>query len=182
MKKAEVYPRLKEALETGEMIRLQRTFDTWSTFGPVVGLSKKWMLIHEVCSCHFDGWQAIRLADIKSIESDPTFVPQFMKQRGQNSQAQPLLDLTNVASILKTAHLVFPLVTIELEKLLPETSYVGQVDHIDRSHVWLSEITPAAVWNRTRVYPLKKITKVYLGDEFCNCLWEIAAGSAPKKL
>ncbi len=164
------------------MSQLRRTFDAWHTDGFVVGLSEKWVLLHEVYNCRFTGWKALRLADITSVESETSFVPRLLARRGHTLQPQPALDLTSASSILKTLPPDFPLVNIELEKLWPGTCYIGQVKKIDRSTVQLTEIDADALWERVEAYPLKEITQITLGDDYSAGLWEMGAESAPKKL
>lgn len=175
MKRKQIDTFLATAQANGTLIRLKRSFDTWNTYGYIVGLSQKWVLVHTVEDCHFDGWIAFRIADItQSVEDSPTFVDRLLSKRGQLPQPVPALDITSISSLLNTAHLVAPLVQIELEKLWPDTCYIGQVGRVGKNKVRLAEVSPQATWEKTSgSYPLRKITKICLRNEYCEGLWEM---------
>ena len=177
-----VHKRLKSALEIGEMIRLKRTFDKRNLYGFVVGLSNNWVLLHKTRDCLFDGWIALRLADIKSVGADTGFVEQLLKKRGQTSQAHPELDLTDIASLLRTAHTVAPIAQIELEERWPGTCYIGRVEKVGKRKVRLAEIDSEALWNRNDSFLLNDITQVGLGNDYCEGLWEMGRENAPFSL
>ena len=177
-----VHKRLKSSLETGAIVCARRSHDKNPVYGFVVGQSKDWVLLHKIYDCHFDGWVTLRLTDFTSVERSTGFVSQLLEKRGLAPQAQPTLDLTEIASILQTAHSVAPLVCIELEKRWPGTCYIGRVEKVGKRKVRLAEIDSEALWNRNDSFPLKDITQISLGNDYCEGLWEMGQENAPFSL
>lgn len=177
-----VRKRLQKALETGERLYVKRAFDAWKTYGFVVGLSDEWVLIHKVVDCRFNGWVALRRADITSVGADTGFVGRLLEKRGQSPKAQPELDLTDIVSLLRTAHAAAPIVDIELEKREPNVCYIGRIDKVGKRKVKLNEIDTRARWRSNRSFPLKHITQISLGNDYCEGLWEMGRESAPFSL
>ena len=182
MTRRKIVRRLQAALETGEQIYLKRTVGTGKTYGFVVGRSGDWILLHKVVDCRFDGWTALRVADIETIEPYTGFVGRLFERRGLTPQARPSLDLTDIASLLQSVHSVAPLVCIELEKRWPGTCYIGRVEKVGRRRVKLVEIDSDALWNRNDAYSLKDVTQVCLGNDYCEGLWEMGRAAAPFSL
>ncbi|MGC4046536.1 MAG: hypothetical protein QM758_22310 [Armatimonas sp.] len=176
MKRKQAHALLEAAQANGALIRLTRSFDTEEILGYVVGLSEDWVLLHTIVECRFDGWTALRIGDItQSVEDNPTsFVQRLHKRRGQRAQSLPTLKLSSVSSLLSSAHRIAPLVQIELETLWPDTSYIGRVKRVGKRQIRLNIANSQAIWEASAgSYPLRKITKICLKNDYCLGLWEM---------
>jgi hypothetical protein len=118
--------------------------------GYVIALSRDFCLVAEVGDAiRFDGYIAIAVADISTMEIDPSreFVDKALALRGEELKVPKDFQLDDWAGIARSAAACAPLISVNmLEDDEGEISYVGQLDKVDANALVLRELDPNAAW------------------------------------
>ncbi|MDX1933288.1 MAG: hypothetical protein SFU56_11830 [Capsulimonadales bacterium] len=172
-----MHGKLERALLAESYVRLHRDGDTDSLNGFVVGLSQSWVLLNalNVDTLTFNGFEAVRLADITRMTEPKSFIPRALRWRRERPQPMPDLLLEDILGLLSSANTAFALLTLHQEKIESETYHIGRVERLGRRKVTLAEIDSRANWKRTGKYRYEDITRVTLGDGYAAALWEVGA-------
>ena len=175
---------LREALEQRIPLRLLRArLQPGVIHGYVVALSRDFCLIAEVGDAmRFDGYIAIAVADISTLEADPSreFVEKALALRGEKLIAPVDFALDDWISIARSAAAAAPLIAINmLEDDEGEISYVGQLAGSDANALVLRELDPNAEWYPdTGAYELEAIGSIGFGSGYLDALWQVAGAPA----
>jgi hypothetical protein len=171
---------LQRALEERVPVRIHRErIQPGVIHGYVVGLSRDFCLVAEVGDAiRFDGYIAIAVADISTLEADPAreFVDRALALRGETLQIPQDFGLDDWAAIARSAAAVAPLISVNmLEDEEGEISYVGQVVEIDTGAIVLRELDPNAAWYPdTGAYEFEAIGSIGFGSGYLEALWQVA--------
>ena len=175
---------LREALEQRIPLRLLRArLQPGVIHGYVVALSRDFCLIAEVGDAmRFDGYIAIAVADISTLEADPSreFVEKALALRGEKLVAPVEFALDDWVSIARSAAAAAPLIAINMvEDDEGEISYVGRLAGSDGNALLLRELDPNAEWYPdTGAYELEAIGSIGFGSGYLDALWQVAGAPA----
>jgi hypothetical protein len=175
-----VRPELQRAFDERMPVRIHRErIQPGVIHGYVVGLSRDFCLIAEVGDAiRFDGYIAIAVADISTLESDPAreFVDRALALRGETLQVPKDFRLEDWAAIARSAAAAAPLISVNmLEDDDGEISYVGQIVDIDANAIMLRELDPNAAWYPdTGAYEFAAIGSIGFGSGYLEALWQVA--------
>jgi hypothetical protein len=129
----------------------------------------------------FDGYIAIAIADISTLEADPAreFVDRALALRGETLQVPAGFRLDDWGQIARSAAALAPLISVNmLEDDDGEISYVGQLVDADANAVVLRELDPNAAWYPdTGAYEFEAIGSIGFGSGYLEALWQV--GGAP---
>lgn len=171
---------LREALEQRIPLRIQRErLQPGVIHGYVVGLSRDFCLLAEVGDAmRFDGYIAIAVADISSLEVDPSreFVDKALALRGEQLLIPAGFRLDDWITIAQSAAACAPLISINMvEDDEGEISYVGQLDAVETNALVLRELDPNAEWYPdTGAYEFDAIGSIGFGSGYLDALWQVA--------
>jgi hypothetical protein len=171
---------LQRALEERVPVRIHRErIQPGVIHGYLVGLSRDFCLVAEVGDAiRFDGYIAIAVADISTLEADPAreFVDRALALRGETLQVPKDFRLDDWAAIARSAAAAAPLISVNmLEDDDGEISYVGQVVSIDVAAIVLRELDPNAAWySDTGAYEFAAIGSIGFGSGYLEALWQVA--------
>ncbi|HEY0179133.1 MAG TPA: hypothetical protein VGC30_05815 [Dokdonella sp.] len=171
---------LREAFERRLPLRVQRERLCAGTIhGYVVGLSRDFCLIAEVGDAmRFDGYIAIALADISSVEVDPSreFVDRALALRGELLVIPEDFALEDWVTIARSATQCAPLISVNMvEDDDGEVSYVGQLVGVETNALVLRELDPNAQWYPdTGAYELEEVGSIGFGSGYLDALWQVA--------
>lgn len=175
---------LREALEQRTPLRIQRErLHPGVIHGYVAGLSRDFCLIAEVGDAmRFDGYIAIAVADISSLEIDPSreFVDKALALRGETLVIPQDFRLDDWASIAQSASACAPLISLNMvEDDEGEISYVGQLDSVESNALILRELDPNAQWYPdTGGYEFEGLGSIGFGSGYLDALWQVAGSPA----
>ena len=174
--------RINEAIAQREFVRIRRRFEDTSVHGYVLAAGSRHFLVALVNDrLWYDGFECFRLKDVRSIEPDPyaSFAESALRLRGQRKPRTPRLNLESMQTLLASAALLYPLVTIHREKVEPDICRIGRIVATNAKEVTLLEIGPGAEWDEaTETYPIKEITRVNFGGGYEDAL-ALVGGSGP---
>ena len=171
---------LREALEQRIPLRIRREqLQPGVIHGYVVALSREYCLVAEVGDViRFDGYVALAIADISSIEADPSreFVDRALELRGEALRVPDGFRLDDWAAIARSAQACAPLISVNMiEDDEGEISYVGQLTDVERDALVLRELDPNAQWYPdTGAYEFEAIGSIGFGSGYLEALWQVA--------
>jgi hypothetical protein len=171
---------LQRALDESAPVRIHRErIQPGVIHGYVVGLSRDFCLIAEVGDAiRFDGYIAIAIADISSLEADPAreFVDRALALRGETLKVPHEFRLDDWAAIARSAAAAAPLISVNMiEDDEGEISYVGQLVDVDAHAIVLRELDPNAAWYAdTGAYEFEAIGSIGFGSGYLDALWQVA--------
>lgn len=177
--------KLSRCMAQRQLVVLSRHSLTENLEGFVVGIGAQFLLLHTLDECFcLNGYSAIRLSDIrgcKSLVKHNRIAERILKIRGLIPVSLPQVSLANLADLLISANMSYPLVTIFKECIDPEVCYIGKVAEIMTKTIRLVEIDPAAKWLRTRRFRLDDITRVDIGGLYEDGLLLAASHERPPR-
>ena len=171
---------LRDAFEQRVPLRVQRErLQPGVIHGYVVGLSREFCLIAEVGDAmRFDGYIAVAVADITSVEADPAreFVDKALALRNEVLVIPEDFRLEDWASIAQSALAFAPLISINMiEDDEGEISYVGQLVAVEANALELRELDPNAQWYAdSGIYEIEAIGSIGFGSGYLDALWQVA--------
>jgi hypothetical protein len=173
---------LLAAIKPRQLVRLQRRFEEGHVRGYVLGVGPAFFLVALVSDqLWHDGFECFRLTDLVSVEPDPyaQFAETALKRRGLRRPKMPKVELDSIASILVSAGIAFPLITLHSEAKDPDICQIGRVLAVDKTQVALLEIGPDAVWDEEpTVHALRSITRVSFGGDYEDALFLVGGAGA----
>jgi hypothetical protein len=174
--------RLEDAVRDHCLVRLSRRFEDSAIRGYALEVGPIFFLFTLVSDrVHFDGFECVRVKDIKGIKPDPyaTFVESALKKRRERRPKKPSVSVGSIEELLLSASRAFPLVTIHTEKDDPDICWIERILGVNRGCVSLLEINPDATWdNRPTEHRLNDITRVNFGGDYEDALYLV--GGEPK--
>lgn len=175
---------LEQAQADEAPVRLVRTVDDGEELeGYVVALGTDWVVLHRSVDLRLVGWVAVHLDSIRAVNRsrNPGVMDralEFWEQKPEN----PRLDPTSDIALLQSAGNAFPLVSLHEEDRYVGECAVGIPVRVTEKKVDLLDVSPAATWDDApRRFPLKRLTRIEVGDDYLVALHHLA-GPPPKKL
>ncbi len=173
---------LARAMRRRRYVRFSRRFEDSAVHGCVLDIGPKFFLLALVSDRFwFDGFECLRIADVREIRPDPytAFAEAALKKRGERIPKTPRVSLAGIEELLLSASRAFPLVTIHREQVDPDVCNIGRVVAMDRGRLSLLEINPAATWDTVpNAYRASEITRVDFGGDYENAL-HLVGGQPP---
>ncbi|MFF5081290.1 hypothetical protein ACFY36_29935 [Actinoplanes sp. NPDC000266] len=177
--------RLDRALRERRLVRLRRGIARADKLeGYVVILADSWLLMALVDDgIRLSGFAALRSADVVAVKpgSAGGFVGKALALQGTwPPTAPPDVDLTDARKVIASTAEHFPLVTLHLEKSIPDACFIGRLAGFRKRTVGIREVSPQATWNREPTeWPLRKITRIDVGRAYENALHAVAGEPPP---
>lgn len=135
-----------------------------SDMGYVVDASDEFVMLQLVDDrISLNGYSLLRVRDITKLDTEVTharFIEKALEIRKKSVKRPVLVDLTDIATILKSIDENFPLMTLHKETVDPNTCWVGSVDSLGDKTVTINEMSPDAKWNGTRRLNIDEITRI----------------------
>lgn len=131
----------------------------------------------------FDGFECLRVADVRSVETDPyaAFVEAALRKRKAERPKKPRVSMRRVGDMVAAIGRGFPLVSIHREEVDRNVCWIGRVLSMRGGRVSLLQIDPSAKWKRrTSEYRLSELTRLSFGGDYEDALHLIAGN--PKQV
>lgn len=178
--------RLERARSTRKGIRVVRSIPGADVIkGYVLDLGPKWVLMTEVDGTRVDGFVALRIRDMESIQ--PLKPGAFYRKASELAGVWPLalpeerIDLTTTRGLIETAHAHATLVNLQMERDAPDVAFIGVPIRWSPKKVWLNEVGPEAIWNDTiSKWAFAGVTRVQFSTTYENDLL-LVAGPPPSR-
>ena len=152
--------------------------------GYVVSIGRKWVVLHRVDDdgVYLDGHTAVRLGDISRVtrEQSGSFVEAALKLQEDWPPVRLWADedLSTTRGVLKSAAVESPLVTVHVERLYPDSCFIGVLEAVERRRLTLELVSPRATWlTGPDRYRLRDITRIDVGSRYERALWAVAGPS-----
>jgi hypothetical protein len=166
--------RLQALVGQDTPINVQRKhIDEWGKDGFVVGLSDSLLLLHLIHgnSLDLDGYRAVRLKDITEWSVDVSFIPRALRLLGRSPIVPNDVPLDNWPNLVAWASRNYDLITVEREKELPHSLYIGNLGAIKKQALMLREIDADAVWDeKLNKHRWRSITQIGFGNGYSEAL------------
>jgi hypothetical protein len=175
--------RLKHAHSQSLLVKFERRFEPGTFEGYVLDVGPHFFLLAVVREdMRFNGFSCLRIADVRRLQAPAKyaeFAEAALRKRGEYLAEKPNIDLGNISNLLRSANLLFPLITIHRERIDPDVCHIGRVASLKNGTLSLLEIGPDAAWD-TELSPhkLREITRVDFGGGYEEALSLV--GGAPK--
>jgi hypothetical protein len=178
--------RLERARSTGKGIRVVRSIPGADVMtGYVLDLGPKWVLMTALDGTRVDGFVALRIRDMESIQ--PLKSGAFFRKASELAGVWPpvlpaeQIDLGSTRSLIKTAHAHTNLVNLQIEREDPDVAFIGVPTRWSKKKVWLNEVDAEAIWNDTvSKWAFARITRVEFSTTYERDLL-LVAGPPPKR-
>ncbi|WP_189235722.1 hypothetical protein [Planomonospora parontospora] len=177
---------LERALRAGEPVGVRRAIrGTARLDGYVVGVGRKWALLHIVCDqIRLDGYSAVRIRDVEHVTSSgwpgADFVHRALSSRGDRPAPLPDVDLDSTARLIETMAEAFPMLGLTFEEIDPDALFIGRARGItSKKRVRLQQISSRAVWDTSyTMCGIRDITRFDAGDGYMEAL-HLVGGDPP---
>ena len=152
--------------------------DAW-TSGILMDASRDLLLLQVISDqISLNGYQIIRRKDISHIERpapQQEFIRKALELRGETPKHPGIINLESMASALKTASRLSPLLTIHQEITDPSVCWIGRFNKIDNDLLYLQCITPDATFEAGYdMYDIENITRFDFGGAYEDALWQVS--------
>ena len=183
MKPAKQRAKLQAALEEQTHVRIEREPSVRGLMaGFVVAIGAKWVLLQETRDGgYFDGYLAIRIADVTKVRRDTSFEGAFARTQPDWPPVAPDgLDLDSTKRVIRTLSAAYPLLSVAQEGDAPDCQWIGSMVGFRKGWLGLHEVKPSARWYRHPAsLRISAITKLAVGDAYQTALASIAGDSPP---
>ena len=176
--------RLERARSTRKGIRVVRSIPGADVVkGYVLDLGPKWVLMTAVDGTRVDGYVALRIRDMESIQ--PLKATAFYRRASELAGVWPpalpaeQIDLATTRGLIETALAHANLVNLQMECDAPDVAFIGVPTRWSKKNVWLNEVDAEAIWDDTvSKWALAGITRVEFATTYENDLL-LVAGPPP---
>jgi hypothetical protein len=174
---------LRAAHETGEPVRLARSLSGAQRLGGfVMAVADDWVLLHRLRDVQLDGWSAVRLDTVASVQRQgiDALALRALRIRKQEPSAIDV-DLSSVRTVLHSMAAALPLITLNREVLHPDECVISRPLRLTGKKIHLRDITTEATWvDVPYALRLADITRVDAGADYETALYQL--GGEPPKL
>ena len=165
------------------LVQFTRPLEAGSVTGYILAAGPRFFLLAFVDEyIRFNGFQCFRLQDVRNLQvpaKNAAFVEAALKLRGQRKPRTPRISVQSLQELLRTAGRLFPIVTIQRERVNPDVCHIGSVLSVTESEVSLLEIDPDACWEKHALsYRTAQITRIDFGGDYEQAL-SLVGGPAP---
>jgi hypothetical protein len=177
--------RLTLAFQNALLVRFSTPYEAETIEGYILDMGPEFFLLGVVDNdVRFNGFLCAPISDIKKLRVPAPyaeFIVAALRKRGGSIDKKPNIKLDSLPELLRSANRLFPLVTINRERVRPGVCEIGRVVEISKSHLFLREIDPGAVWEgKATKIRLRDITQVEFGGAYEEALHLV--GGKPKPL
>jgi hypothetical protein len=168
--------RLREAEQEAEIVDVTRVDGFDSLCGYVVEIDSELFVVENVSDdVTLDGYSVVRLGDVSEVGArrDEHFAGRALTLLGLRP-TKPDLDLRDFERVLRSLRDRDELVTIALEKVAPDVVYIGKIERVESSGVFVRLIDPEAGWREAEFYEFREITCVSFGGRYAAALLLVA--------
>jgi hypothetical protein len=146
--------------------------------GFVLNYSESLTLVNVLDSnFYLNGFSVIRNSDVseyRAYDKEDYFLNQALRLKSIKPARKPRVDLSDWASVLRTAQKMFPLLTISRESISRDVCYIGKLVSMTNKTFTLYDIDPDANWDRAYRRRFVDLTKVDFGGGYEDALWRVA--------
>ena len=138
-------------------------------------MSEKLLLMQEISDnmVVVDGYTVFRLADIRSYQTDESFMPRVLRLLDRKPTVPADIDLADWPALFTSLRANYPLVQIELESKEPECCFIGPIIEQTKHHIKLSKIGYDGRYSDEEAFALRDITLVEFDTAYVNALWKL---------
>ncbi len=179
-----VKSKIAKAFNDGEIARVFRgnLEDGWAD-GYVAAIGKDYFALSLIDkSIRFDGFNCFRFKDITTcIVPAPhaDFLEAALKKRKDKRPKHEALDLSSLASLILSAAVQFPSLTVHFESEEVRVCHIGKPLTVGDDHMLMLEVTPDGTWETSpQLHDLSQITRVDFGGAYEEALL-LVAGRPP---
>jgi hypothetical protein len=168
---------LKQARDSGELVRLVRRKGWASVEGYVGAVGKRWCVVVSVADGLYDGHAVLRVDDVRRLSaprSEPLLTQRFLELDGRWPPAAPhVLDLHSARSVAFTAGSLSRLVSLSVEGRAAPVLAVGDIHRITDRRLHYRAITPQGTRGKLRSLRLARLTRIVLWDPYVEKLAQL---------
>lgn len=171
----EVRARLREAKASVELVTLRRRvaeserLTCW-----IVAASSTWAIVRPLGErLDLDGYEAVRVADLRAIEPTPhpRFYEKCLRFNGHSPASatalEPLPRLASTGALLADLGARFELLAVHREVVKPDAWEVGAIVATDESSYRLKEVSAhGETFTSDSLYPLRDVTRISFGRTY----------------
>ncbi|MEY2453669.1 MAG: hypothetical protein QOD92_3243 [Acidimicrobiaceae bacterium] len=173
---------LRSALNDNVVVEVQRSIRRADRLdGFVVGLGKRWLLMHLVDDVVMNGYAAVRLQDVNRARvraGKGSFTLRALELADERPEPLSAVTLDAIGGVLSGLGQLFPLVSVHTENDHPDECYIGRPMNTTSRSLHLLEIDTDAVWeHKPTTWPLGSITRLDAGGRYETAL--AALGGEP---
>ncbi len=178
---------LEEARADARVVTIDRErFEEEDELGYVVAVGETlFMMLLIVDGSRFNGFSVLPIEDVSHIElphPHAEFVESALRLRGEEVESAPEIDLSSMASAVRTAGRLAPLVTVHTEATDQGICQIGSIRGVDETNVRLITIDPDADWDdEIATIPLADVTRLDFGGGYEEALL-LVGGPCPVPL
>jgi len=177
---------LAESLRNKAVIRFGNPYEAGFIHGYVLDIGPRFFLLGLIDdNMKFNGFECLLISDVYRLKvPDPyeEFVVAALHKLGQSIDTKPDIDLSSLPALLKSANLLFPLVTIHRQRVKPDECVIGKVLDVSESNLLLHTIGPGAAWDKKpSKFRLSDITRVDFGGGYEEALHLVGGNPTPLK-
>lgn len=177
--------RLREACETGALVRLWRgNLESGSFTGYVAGVGREFFLLWTVGDwIGFDGLYALRHRDVTELEvpdANHGFIEKAMALKGLRPELPRDWQLDEVEGLIRSATAANPVLAVHVDTEGPtEMCYVGRLLGFEADGFQMQEISPDAEWLReASFFGFDEVSAVAVASPYNDAL-AMVAGTPP---
>jgi hypothetical protein len=187
MKRKRAFEKLESALVKRKFVRIVRVMDGADRLdGYVVAIGDDWVLLRGMDNdLSVDGWSAVRIRDIHSIDSLSRREHRDVQSRVLEALDQwppkaPTVCLVNdLNGVIRTAQGVSALVAVHREASRPDSLWIGVTRAVDDENLTLTELDAAGEWDATNsVFDTDDVTRVDFDTNYIRNL-TLVMGDVP---
>ena len=168
---------LKQARDSGELVRVVRRKGWSSVEGYVAAVGKRWFVVVSVADSLYDGHALLRIDDVRRLRagvSDPVLAQRFLELDGRWPPAAPhVLDLYDARSVVFTAGSLCRLVSLSTEGRVSASFFVGDIHRITAGRLHYREVTAQGSRGKLRSVRLSRLTRIVLWDPYVEKLAQL---------
>jgi hypothetical protein len=131
----------------------------------------------------FNGFMCLRPSAMKRLQVPAPyaeFVEDALRKRKEQIRRKPNITLDTLPDLLKSVNLLFPLVTVYRERVVPDECWIGKVLDVTKKYLFLLEIGADAIWDeKPSKLLLREITRIDFGGGYEEALHLV--GGNPKR-
>ncbi len=170
---------LLNAKTDGLLVRIRSPYHNGHVHGYVIDVGPKFFLLRSVSDdIRYNGFECFRIKDVRGLKPAPTasFMIAALALRYPERPADPIVDLSSLETLLRTASAAFPLITLHRERQRPDACWIGKMTDIHEGQVLMRTVAPDATWDyEYDCFALKSITRVGFGADYEAAL-DLVAG------
>jgi hypothetical protein len=183
MSDKKVRKRLQRSLAECVPVVIVRRFDPAEKLrGFVLDIGAHWILLAALRDkAYFDGYTLVRIEDIRSAQTDATFLPVLRtQQEWPPSQPTEPLDLTGPASFLPAIGQLATVFVLHEETRRPDMTWIASPTEVRKNTTWVRMIDPDGTWNDFLTKSkYRHLTRLDFCDDYSRAVLSIA-GTHPR--